>query len=137
MLLVFYLKNAKILPNLQKFCENCGKFLTKNEILEQCKGGHCVDLGESFQTHIYLQNFVSIQPRTSPVKFAASRDGMPSLPPGTTHTTLLPPRAQPESSGLHRLDGVSALGAEAAARAPRRAAGPSGLNVRNPDAVDV
>ena len=34
-------------------------------ILDQCKGVHCVDLGESFQTHIYLQNFVSIQPRTS------------------------------------------------------------------------
>ena len=37
---------------------------------------HCVDLGESFQdsyyfqTHIYLQNLASIQPRTSPVKFA-------------------------------------------------------------------
>ena len=41
-------------------------------ILEQCKGVHYVDLGESFQTHIYLQNFVSIQPRTSPVKFAAA-----------------------------------------------------------------
>ena len=40
-------------------------------ILEQCKGVHCVGLGESFQTHIYLQNFVSIQPRTSPLKFAA------------------------------------------------------------------
>ena len=35
---------------------------------------HCVDLGKSFQTHIFLQNFVSIQPRTSPVKFAASCD---------------------------------------------------------------
>ena len=31
-------------------------------ILEQCKGVHCVDLGESFQTHIYLQNLASIQP---------------------------------------------------------------------------
>ena len=31
-------------------------------ILEQCKGVHCVDLGESFQTHIFLQNFASIQP---------------------------------------------------------------------------
>ena len=38
-------------------------------ILEQCKGVHCVDLGESFQTHIYLQNLASIQPRTSPLKF--------------------------------------------------------------------
>ena len=35
---------------------------------------HCVDLGESFQTHIYLQNLASIQPRTSPLKFAGSRD---------------------------------------------------------------
>ena len=42
-------------------------------ILEQCKGVHCVDLSESFQTHIYLQKFASIQPRTSPLKFAASR----------------------------------------------------------------
>ena len=33
---------------------------------------HCVDLGESFPTHIYLQNLVSIQPRTSFVKFARS-----------------------------------------------------------------
>ena len=34
----------------------------------------CVDIGENFQTHIYLQNLAPIQPRTSPVKFAASRD---------------------------------------------------------------
>ena len=33
---------------------------------------HCVDLVESFQTHIYLQNFALIQPRTSPVKSARS-----------------------------------------------------------------
>ena len=31
---------------------------------------HCVDLGESFPTHILLQNLASIQPRTSPIKFA-------------------------------------------------------------------
>ena len=37
-----------------------------------CKGVHCVDLGESFQTHIFLQNLASIQPRTSLVKFARS-----------------------------------------------------------------
>ena len=41
-------------------------------IRELCKGVHCVDLGESFPTHIFLQNFASIQPRTSPVKFARS-----------------------------------------------------------------
>ena len=33
---------------------------------------HWVDLGESFPTHIYLQNLPSIQPRTSPFKFALS-----------------------------------------------------------------
>ena len=48
--------------------------MTKIEIAELCKGVHCVDLGESFQKHIYLQNLASIQPRTSPLKFAASRD---------------------------------------------------------------
>ena len=37
---------------------------------------HCVDLGESFQTHIFLQYLASIQPRTIPLKFAASR-GLP------------------------------------------------------------
>ena len=47
--------------------------LTKNEIRQRCKGEHCVDLGESFQTNIYLQNFVSIQPRTSSVQFAERR----------------------------------------------------------------
>ena len=41
-------------------------------ILELCKGVHCVDLGKSFQTHIHLQNFVSTQPRASPLKFARS-----------------------------------------------------------------
>ena len=30
---------------------------------------HCVDLGESFPTSIYLQNLASIQPRTSLLKF--------------------------------------------------------------------
>ena len=33
---------------------------------------HCVDLGESFPTHILLQNLASIQLRTSPFKFARS-----------------------------------------------------------------
>ena len=34
---------------------------------------HSVDLGESFQTHIFLQNVASIQLRTSPFKFAPGR----------------------------------------------------------------
>ena len=39
------------------------------EIEERCKGVHCVDLGESFPTSIYLQKSASIQPRTSASKF--------------------------------------------------------------------
>ena len=54
---------------------------------------HCVDLSESFQTHIYLQNLVSMQPRTSPLKFARSpppglarnRRGLPPHAPAPTH----------------------------------------------------
>ena len=34
------------------------------ELIERCKGVHFVDLGESFPTHIFLQNLASIQPRT-------------------------------------------------------------------------
>ena len=45
------------------------KFYEKIETRKRCKGVHCVDLGESFPTHIYLQNLASIQPRTSLLKF--------------------------------------------------------------------
>ena len=51
------------------------------EIAELCKGVHCVDLGESFQTHIYLKNWASIQPTTIPVKFARSTDSADAQPP--------------------------------------------------------
>ena len=44
---------------------------------ELCKGAHFVDLGESFQTHIYLQNLASIPPRTSPLTFARSSPVQP------------------------------------------------------------
>ena len=47
-------------------------FSKKYIILDQCKGVLCVDLGESIQTHIFLQKLASIQPRTRPVKFARS-----------------------------------------------------------------
>ena len=40
-----------------------------DSIPKRCKGVHCVDLGESFPTSIYLQKSASIQPRTSPSKF--------------------------------------------------------------------
>ena len=41
---------------------------------------HCVDLGESFQTHIYLQHLASIQPRTSPVKFSGTETVLVARP---------------------------------------------------------
>ena len=43
------------------------------EIRDGCKGAHCVDLGESFPTSIYLQNLASIQPRTSRLKLGGIR----------------------------------------------------------------
>ena len=58
-------KNSKKCQNLTKNSQN---FDRKIEIRKRCKGVHCVDLGESFPTNIYLQNLASIQPRTSPRK---------------------------------------------------------------------
>ena len=55
-------------------------------ILGQCKGVHCVDLGESFQTHIFLQNFVSIQPRLSP----CPKPRIPTDPPRNQRVTAKP-----------------------------------------------
>ena len=59
---------------LMKFINSTAKkmlaiFDEKIEIRERCKGVHCVDLGESFPTGIYLQNLASIQPRTSLFNF--------------------------------------------------------------------
>ena len=76
--------------------------MTKNEITELCKGLHCVDLGESFQKHIYSQMLASIQPRTIPVKFARSP------PPGLARNRRgLPPHApaptRPHTYTCHRL----------------------------------
>ena len=62
-------------------------------IPQRCKGVHCVDLGESFPTHTYLQNLVSIQPRTSPLKFAAPRPRPPTHLEVRCHGSQIPPRA--------------------------------------------
>ena len=54
-------ESSKNLKNLQKFANFCKKsakisaiFNEKIESRERCKGVHCVDLGESFPTSIYL-----------------------------------------------------------------------------------
>ena len=59
----------KIATNVKKLTKKSQKFDEKMEIRKRCKGVHCVDLGESFPTSIYLQNLASIQPRTSLLKF--------------------------------------------------------------------
>ena len=68
----FNKKFSKILAKFAKILKKSAKisaiFNEKIEIRERCKGVHCVDLGESFPTNIYLQNLASIQPRTSPTK---------------------------------------------------------------------
>jgi len=58
-------------------------FDEKVEIRERCKGVHCVDLGESFPTSIYLQKSASIQPRTSPSKFGENYSIRVELQKGT------------------------------------------------------
>jgi len=69
-------KFSKIWPKLGKFAKfwkktanNSAIFNENFEIRERCKGVHCVDLGESFPTSIYLQKSASIQPRTSSFNF--------------------------------------------------------------------
>ena len=73
---------------------------------------HCVDLGESFLTSIYyllfsiyLQHLASIQPRTSPVKFARS------------------PRTDPVAILAHGARGVGAMSDAAAERRSRLSGG--------------
>ena len=79
-----------------EFVKTSSPEVGSNVNLEQCKGVHCVDLGESFQTHVYLQNLASIQPRTSPVKFAASRDkpGRPQVVKKAAKKSTASPKIQ-------------------------------------------
>ena len=58
-------ENGKIGNSFIQSRKNVDDFGLKFEIEERCKGVHCVDLGESFPTHIFLQNLASIQPITS------------------------------------------------------------------------
>ena len=68
---------------------------------EQCEGAHCVDLGESFQTHIYLPNLASIQPRTSPLNLPELLDGrVPLRGPEDRHRGDLQPERPRELAGL-------------------------------------
>ena len=76
------------------------------KIRDRCKGVHCVDLGESFSTSIYLQNLASIQPRTSLVKFARSPH---TVPPGLQYTERC-------ANAQSKFDFLSAVGREG----PRR-----------------
>ena len=57
-------------------------FDEKIEIRERCKGVHCVDLGESFPTSIYLHNLASIQarPRLARGTCVCSRSASPPKP---------------------------------------------------------
>ena len=65
---------------------------------------HIVDLGDSFPTHIDLENLASIQPRTSPVKFAggagASKPGPPGAGPPPHPAGLVRSFARPNRSDL-------------------------------------
>ena len=84
-------------------------FDEKIEIRERCKGVHCVDLGESFPTNIYLQKSASIQPRTSPSKFGLKFNSL--------FICLLRPHPAAAGAGVGRRRGLGlrALLAHAAA----------------------
>ena len=64
-------ENGGLAEKLNVILAQCD-YIMSNVMLELCKGVHCVNLGENFQTHINLQNLASIQPRRSPLKFARS-----------------------------------------------------------------
>ena len=53
---------GQICEIFEKTAKNSAIFNENFEIRERCKGVHCVDLGESFPTSIYLQDLASIQP---------------------------------------------------------------------------
>ena len=59
---------------------------------------HCVDLGESFQTHIFLQNLVLIQPRTSPLKILNAHRALGTWPCSTTRHAPRPAPLSPANS---------------------------------------
>ena len=65
----------------KKSATNSATFNERIESRERCKRVHCVDLGESFPTSIYLQNLASTQPRTSPSKFGGKIQFIIHLPP--------------------------------------------------------
>ena len=93
-------------------------FNEKIEIRERCKGVHCVDLGESFPTSIYLQNLASIQPRTSPTKTIPDTP-IPTPPPPLKPTLHVHQSVnqsiisgdEPEVNATSDADHVLALGA--------------------------
>ena len=72
-ILANFCKFCDICNFLPKFHENCcffkPIFCENFEIAAVQKHAHLVELDKCCQTHIFLQNFVLIQPSTSPPKF--------------------------------------------------------------------
>ena len=96
---IFAIELMKFINSIAK--NNLAIFDEKIEIRERCKGVHCVDLGESFPTSIYLQKSASIQPRTSPPKFSQK-----ALPRAATAA------ARPTASSSYRRTSGRALRSE-------------------------
>ena len=83
------------------------------------KCAHLVELEKCCQTHIFLQKFVLIQPRTSPPKFAKFCKFEKN------RSNLESKQTQVEAVGLGGLGGVDlgGLGARVVAASPRRTRG--------------
>ena len=89
---------------LQILAKYLAILLQKIEIAELCKGVRCVDLSESFQMNIYLQNLASIQPRTSPLKFVGSRDAAaPEVIKQAAIATAAADRSEEQAQVIRRL----------------------------------
>ena len=73
---------------------------------------HCVELGESFPAHIFLQTFASIQPRTSPPEMLICRE--------RTVGSRRPPRRRSGPTPAAARTGTTRRGASAASEEKKR-----------------
>ena len=92
--------SAKISKTISNFIIFYNKKIDQRTVPKRCKGVHCVYLGESFPTHIFLQNLASIQPRTRELPVPSVFDdssGIRTAPHRERALSSLPDRSQRSS----------------------------------------
>ena len=86
-ILGFLQKKSAVFAKIADFLQNFANF-SKNQL------DSFVDLEKPEKMRIWSQNFVSIQPRTSPLKFAASRAGIAPVAGGPDPRVVLDHHAE-------------------------------------------